>query len=194
MESQNLSGGGMSNLQDVQRDLETKFVQVDVRVTNWMARNGVTILRVGLGLVFLWFGVLKFFPGLSSAEDLAVRTIERMSFGLVQREISLPVLALWETVIGLGLLTGRYMRITLALLFLQMFGTVTPLFFFPAETFNAFPYAPTLEGQYIIKNIVLVASGLVIGSTVRGGAVVADPTVARAALRREETILKQQSE
>lgn len=67
------------------------------------------------------------------------------------------------------------MRAMLLLLFLQMMGTVTPIFLFPHEVFAAVPYAPTLEGQYIIKNIVLVSAGLVIGATVKGGRVVANP-------------------
>jgi hypothetical protein len=71
--------------------------------------------------------------------------------------------------IGLGFLSGRFLRITLLLLFLQMPGTMLPLLFFPAETFTVFPYAPTLEGQYIIKNLVLLGAALVVGATVRGG-------------------------
>jgi hypothetical protein len=59
--------------------------------------------------------------------------------------------------------------VTLLLLFVQMPGTMMPLLLFPAETFRAFPYAPTLEGQYIIKNLVLVSAAIVIGATVRGG-------------------------
>lgn len=69
----------------------------------------------------------------------------------------------------MGLLFGAYLRATLFLLWLQMLGTITPLFLFPAECFTKFPYAPTLEGQYIIKNVVLISAGLVIGATVRGG-------------------------
>jgi len=91
------------------------------------------------------------------------------------------VLAAWECAIGLGLIAGVFMRATLLLLFLQMMGTITPLFFFPHETFILVPVAPTLEGQYIIKNMVLICAGLVIGATVRGGAVVADPNLARLA-------------
>ena len=71
------------------------------------------------------------------------------------------------------------MRATLLLLILQMLGTVTPLALFPAETFTRFPYAPTLEGQYIIKNVVLVSAAVVLGATVRGGDLVADPELAR---------------
>jgi uncharacterized membrane protein YphA (DoxX/SURF4 family) len=145
------------------------FDRIDRKITRWMAHNSLGILRVSLGIVFFWFGILKFFPGLSPAQDLAGRTIQTLSFGLVQPELSLPVLAAWETAIGLGLITGWFMRGTLLLLALQMVGTVLPLFFFPNEVFSQVPYAPTLEGQYIIKNIVLVAAALVIGATVRGG-------------------------
>jgi uncharacterized membrane protein YphA (DoxX/SURF4 family) len=160
--------GAMETLNDT-------FNRIDIRLTNWMARNGITVMRVSLGIVFFWFGFLKFFPNLSPAQELATRTIEMLSFGLVTPNLSLPVLAAWECLIGLGLITGKFMRVTLLLLALQMLGTVTPLFLFPSETFTQFPYAPTLEGQYIIKNMVLVSAGLVIGATVRGGQLVADP-------------------
>jgi uncharacterized membrane protein YphA (DoxX/SURF4 family) len=161
------------------------FRTVDVRVTNWMARYGIVVMRLGLGLVFLWFGVLKFFPGLSPAQELATRTISTITFGLVGPSLSLPVLAAWETAIGIGLLTGKFMRITLLLLFLQMIGTVMPLVLFPSEVFTQFPIAPTLEGQYIVKNVVLIGAGLVLGATVRGGAVVADPELAKVAREKE---------
>ena len=152
-----------------------RFDQVDHRITSWMAANGITVLRISVGIVFFWFGVLKFVPGLSPADELATRTIATLTFGLVGQEISRPVLALWECVIGLGLITGWFMRAILLLLFLQMLGTITPLFLFPTETWSIFPIVPTLEGQYIIKNIVLVSAGLVIGATVRGGRLVSEP-------------------
>lgn len=166
--------------------LRQQFTTVDTRLTQWMARYGIVFLRVSIGVVFFWFGVLKFFPNLSPAQDLAARTIETLTFGLVTPEIALPVLALWECVIGIGLITGKFMRATLLLLVLQMLGTVTPLFLFPQETWTVFPVAPTLEGQYIIKNIVIVSAALVLGATVRGGAVVDDPKVARAYRERIE--------
>jgi len=151
------------------------FERIDVALTRWMAKYGIVILRISLGIIFFWFGVLKFFPSLSPAQDLAARTIEILTFGLVKPALSIPFLAAWECLIGLGLITGRFMRITLLLLFVQMAGTITPLLLFPSESFTHFPYAPTLEGQYIIKNIVLISAGLVIGATVRGGELVADP-------------------
>lgn len=142
---------------------------VDQTLTRWMARNGVTLLRYSLGIVFLWFGVLKFFPGLSPAQNLAGQTIEVLTFEVITADLAVILLAMWETVIGIGLITGIFLRATLFLLWVQMLGTITPLFIFPELTFQVFPYAPTLEGQYIIKNIVLVSAGIVIGATVRGG-------------------------
>lgn len=156
-------------------DLRARYDRVDSGLAGWMAHHGVTMLRVSLGLIFVWFGFLKFFPGLSPAEGLAARTIGVLSFGLIPPAAALLILAVWESLIGIGLLTGRAMRLTLALLWLQMLGTVTPLFLFPQETWTVFPIAPTLEGQYIIKNLVLISAGLVLGATVRGGRMVADP-------------------
>jgi uncharacterized membrane protein YphA (DoxX/SURF4 family) len=152
---------------------------LDIRVTSWMARHGINITRMALGFIFAWFGVLKLFPGASPAEDLATRTLERLTFGQVPPSTALLVLAIWEMLIGIGLLTGRLLRVTLLLLLLQMAGTLTPLALFPSETFHVFPFAPTLEGQYIIKNLVIIGAALVIGATVRGGYVRAHPPSAR---------------
>lgn len=140
-----------------------------------MAEHGILLLRLSLALVFLWFGALKFFPQGSPAEDLATRTISALTGGVVTPGVSLPVLAAWECLIGLGLLTGRFLRATLFLLFLQMLGTLTPLVLFPHDVFARFPYMPTLEGQYIIKNLVLISAGVVVGATVRGGHLEPDP-------------------
>lgn len=155
--------------------IEERFDRTDRRITSWMADHGLLLLRVALGVVFFWFGVLKLIPDASPAEALAGQTIERLTLGLVPAATAVPVLALWEIAIGLGLFIGRGMRITLLLLFVQMLGTITPLFIFPSETFTQFPWAPTLEGQYIIKNVVIVAAAIVLGATVRGGELTAEP-------------------
>ena len=153
----------------------TRYDAIDARITRWMASHGMWLLRVSLGVVFLWFGALKFFPGLSPASDLAARTIYALSFGTVPAQVSVPLLAAWECVIGLGLIIGVYMRATLFLLALQMAGTLTPLVLFPGEVFTRVPYAPTLEGQYIIKNAVLISAAIVLGATVRGGRLTSEP-------------------
>ncbi len=163
------------------RSLFNLLSRLDVHVTNFMARYGILITRLGLGVIFLWFGALKFFPGLSPAQDLVARTIEKLTFGIIPGGLAVLILAVWECAIGVGLISGLALRLTLLLLFVQMLGTITPLFLFPAEAFTVFPYAPTLEGQYIIKNIVLIGAALVVGATVRGGRLVADRDAAREA-------------
>ncbi|MCS6908645.1 MAG: DoxX family membrane protein [Anaerolineales bacterium] len=145
------------------------FDRIDRRLTQWMAKNGILLLRLSVGVVFLWFGLLKFFPGLSPAEGLASKTIVTLSFGLLPARTAVLILAVWESLIGLGLIGGLFLRATLLLLWLQMLGTITPLFLFPNECFTIVPFVPTLEGQYILKNMVLVSAGIVIGATVRGG-------------------------
>ncbi len=141
-----------------------RFEAVDTAITQWMARNGVSILRVALGVVFVWFGALKLAPGMSPAEDLVRATVP-----FLPGEIFLPILGIWEVVIGLGFLTGRALRLTIFLLFLQMPGTLAPVVLLPERVFSVFPLGLTLEGQYIVKNMVLIAAALVIGATVRGG-------------------------
>ena len=119
--------------------LITRLQAIDTSVTRWMARYGPVLLRLSLGLVFLWFGALKLIPGISPAQDLA------------------------------------HLRAVLFLLYAQMLGTLTPIVLFPHEVFLQVPFIPTLEGQYIIKNLVLISAGIVIGATVRGGRIVAEP-------------------
>ncbi len=141
--------------------------KIDTKITSWMDRNGLFLLRISMGIVFVWFGVLKFFPGVSAAQDLAIRTIELLTFGLVPEVLIINGLALWEVLIGVGLILGKFMKATLLLLFLQMIGTFTPVFLFPSEVFNHIPYAPTLEGQYIIKNIVIISAAMVLWGRLR---------------------------
>ncbi len=149
--------------------LPDRLEPLDRRLAAWMARHGVELLRWSLGLVFVWFGVLKFFPGASPAADLAIRTIGWLTGGLLPAGTALMLLATLETAIGLGLLWGRHLRPVLLLLWLQMAGALLPLVIFPGDVFQRAPLIPTLEGQYIIKNLVVIAASLVIGATVRGG-------------------------
>lgn len=146
-----------------------RYERLDRTLTGWMARSGITLLRVSLGVVFFWFGILKYIPGASPAEALAVDTIQVLSFGLMDPRLFLVLLATWECAIGVGLILGRALRTTLLLLFLQFPGTVMPLLLFPGVTFQDFPFVLTIEGQYIVKNLIIISAGFVIGATVRGG-------------------------
>lgn len=149
--------------------LHQEFERIDIAITRWMAKNGLLFMRVGLGVIFLWFGALKFFPGMSPAEELVKNTVYFMN-----PDTFIPILATWEVLIGIGLIAGKFMRITLLLLFLQMPGTALPLVVMPDIVWETFPFGLTLEGQYIIKNLVLVSAALVLGATVRGGRLVSE--------------------
>jgi uncharacterized membrane protein YphA (DoxX/SURF4 family) len=159
--------------------LHASLNDFDLNIARWLARHSITLLRVGMGVVFLWFGALKFLPSASPAEDLALRTIGVLSLGLIPTDLSRILLATLEVAVGTGLVTGRYLRLTLLAMALHMLGTLTPLILFPEEVFDLSLLTPTLEGQYIIKNVVLVGAGLVLGSTVRGGRIVVDPAARR---------------
>ena len=151
--------------------IATKYFDgLDSAIARWMAQHGMWVLRVGLGIVFFWFGMLKFFPGLSPAEDLVRNTTY-----FVDPNLFIPILAAWETLIGLGLISGKFMRLTLLLLFMQMPGTALPLLILPEVVWTTFPYGLTLEGQYIIKNLVLIGAGLVLGGQVREGVAQNEP-------------------
>ena len=147
-----------------------RFDAIDQAITRFMARHGVTFLRISMGIVFFWFGVLKLTPELSPAETLIRESITFFSMSWF-----LPLLAVWEMAIGLGFITGRFMRLTILLLFLQMPGTISPVFLRPDLVFTQFPFGLTLEGQYIVKNMVLISAALVVGATVRGGGLTSDP-------------------
>jgi uncharacterized membrane protein YkgB len=139
------------------------YRKIDRKIVSWMKANGLFVLRISIGIIFLWFGALKFFPDLSPAEDLAEATISTITFGLLSSSQINTGLAIWEVLIGLGLLFGKFMRLTLLLLFLQLPGTFLPVFLFPDQVFESVPFVPTLEGQYIFKNLVLIGAGLVMG-------------------------------
>jgi len=140
-----------------------------------MARYSLDVLRFALGVIFIWFGALKFFPGLSPAEELVRNTIY-----FFDPDFVLPVLATWEVLIGIGFLSGfftnRLQRVTILLLFMQMVGAALPLVLLPEVCWTNFPFVLTLEGQYIVKNLVIIGSALVLGATVRGGRVEAEPS------------------
>ncbi|MEU9605535.1 DoxX family membrane protein [Streptomyces sp. NPDC048057] len=127
-------------------------------------RHSTTILRVSVGLVFVWFGVTKFVPGASPAQDVATQTMDVLAFGMVPPGTSRPLLALFETAIGLGLVTGVLLRLVLAAFFLHMGGVFSALLILPDQMWSAQVPAPTMEGQYIIKNVVLIAACLAVAA------------------------------
>lgn len=122
---------------------------------------GIIFLRFSIGLIFVWFGFLKPF-GISPAQELVTNTVywfdDKVSF--------VKFLGWWEVAIGITMCIKPLIRISIFLLFLQMPGTFLPLVLLPDICFTDFPFGLTLEGQYIIKNLIIISAGLVIGGTV----------------------------
>ena len=135
------------------------------RLLAFLVAHSIVALRVSLGLVFLGFGVLKFFPGLSPAEAIASATLDRLTLGLLSGHTAVLVTAVTETVIGLTLVSGRFLRVGLVVLAGAFVGIMSPLVLFKSELF---PHGPTLMGQYVLKDIVLVAAALVVAAHALG--------------------------
>jgi len=140
------------------------FEKIDSTIAGFMQRWGITALRVSLGIIFIWFGILKPF-GLSSAQPLVEDTVNWLPFFSPVQWVA--VIGWWEVAIGVAFFFNATIRIAIALLAMQMVGTFMPLVILPEVTFQAghLPYAPTLEGQYIIKNLLIISAALVIGGT-----------------------------
>ncbi|MFZ1676146.1 MAG: hypothetical protein WBP41_20560 [Saprospiraceae bacterium] len=125
---------------------------------NLLITNRKRMLIISLGIVYLWFGMLKFFPGISPAEALAKKTLTMLTFGLVSTNITYFILALWEVTIGIFLLFNLRIKVVMYLALLHILFTFTPLFLLPAMSFNERVYSLTLVGQYIIKNLIIFSA------------------------------------
>ena len=120
--------------------------------------NCFAFLSVTIGIVYLWFGALKFFPHLSPAEDLAKNTINVITFELIPSQISILLLAVWETLLGIMFISNCCRKVAVWGALLHMVGTFTPLIFFPEASFTINFLSFTLLGQYIVKNLIIVGA------------------------------------
>ena len=136
---------------------------IDQAIAQRMRKWGIPAVRISFAIIFFWFGILKPF-GLSAATDLLKVTVAWLPFG--DSDTWLVLIGWWEVVIGITFLFRQTTRIAIALLFMQMVGTFMPLVFLPEVTFQNGNYLlPTLEGQYIIKNVMIISAALVLGGT-----------------------------
>ena len=147
-------------------DVPAPLQGIDRRIDQFMRRWGLSALRLSLAVIFIWFGILKPF-GISPAAPLLKATVSWMP-GL-SPDGWLSVIGWWEVAIGVTFLFHSTVRIAIALLAMQMVGTFMPLVMLPSVTFQPghIPYGPTMEGQYIIKNLLIISAALVIGGTAR---------------------------
>lgn len=126
------------------------------KVIRHVSKNHV--LALSIGFVYLWFGALKFFPNTSPAEELAKNTIHSLTFGALPDEVAILLLASLEVLIGSLLVLNVLRRQAITLAIGHIIFTFTPLFFFPFESFKAAPLVPTLLGQYIGKNVIILGA------------------------------------
>lgn len=116
------------------------------------------LLALSIGIVYLWFGTLKYFPNVSPAEDLARNTIDILSFHLIPSNVSIILLAIWETLVGVLLILNVARRTAIILALTHMVFTFFPLLFFTDQAFGNTPFQLTLVGQYIVKNLIIIAA------------------------------------
>ena len=136
--------------------------RLDEKVVRFMSSYAILIIRISLGIVFVWFGLLKVM-GTSPVYDLASHVVYWFP-----PELFVPLLGIWEMAIGIGLLLGKALRVVLSLLFLQLAGTFLVLVMRPETAFQGGnPLLLTMEGEFVVKNLVLIAAGLAVGGTVR---------------------------
>ncbi len=121
------------------------------------------LVRIPLFIIFFWFGFLKIIH-LSPAQQLVKDTVFWMP--LLDASTWTVIIGFWEVLISVFFLYKKTTFIAMILLFMQMTGTFLPLVILPEVTFqNSNPLLPTLEGQYIIKNIIIITAALIIGRT-----------------------------
>ncbi len=138
-----------------------KLEKLDYRISKWMYTYGKPLLRFSLALIFIWFGFLKLIDA-SPADDVVTAT----AF-FFDPDVFIYVLGAWEVLIGIFLCFRKTIRAALILLIFQMPGTFLPLILLPEVTWINFPLELTMEGQYIIKNLVLISAAIVVGGTIR---------------------------
>lgn len=127
-----------------------------------MKLNILSITRILMGIIFIWYGSLKLFNGVSPAEELAILTVNKLFFSIIPTFVSIKLLAAWELTIGFGFLLGKFTKQITVLFLLHMTLTFTPLFLLPELCFTQAPFAFTLVGQYIVKNLIFIVVGIMI--------------------------------
>ena len=116
----------------------------------------VYILAISIGVIYLWFGVLKFFPNASPAEELAKNTIDILTFHIIPSNSSIILLATWETLVGLFLILNNWRRTTVVIAIIHIIFTISPIFILTEQVFSNTPFQLSLVGQYILKNLIII--------------------------------------
>jgi len=138
-----------------------KFTTLDQSIAKLMKLWSTPALRISFAIIFFWFGILK--PlGMSAAIPIVKATVSWLPF--ISPDVWVDVIGWWEVVIGILFLFKKTTKIAIGLLLFQMIGTFMPLVFLPEIVYQNNNFLlPTMEGQYIIKNLMIISAALVLG-------------------------------
>lgn len=135
--------------------LEMRYLEIEKKISNYLQFRSIDLLRYAMAVIFLWYGLLKVF------EESPVNELVMHALG-TENHLFVVLIGVWEAAIGVCLFSKKLLRLGLVLLFLHFPGTFLPLFVKPEACFTFIPFGLTLEGQYIFKNLILIAAGLVL--------------------------------
>jgi uncharacterized membrane protein YkgB len=130
---------------------------LDLKVIDWLRRWHLPIARLAVFTIYFYFGVLKLL-GDSPATPLAQAMVSK-TLGITHFHTTFMMLAIFECIIGVLFLFPKLTRIVIPLLLIHMVIVCSPLFLVPDQAFTKL-FVPTLEGQYIIKNVAIIALAL----------------------------------
>lgn len=146
------------------KKITKKAEAIDLRLINFFKRTFIPFARISIFIVFFWFGIIKIM-GLSEASPLA-EALTAKTIGMQYFDILFKLLAFVECVIGILFLIPKATRIVIPLLLFHMAVVCSPLLLVPEFTWQDF-LVPTLEGQYIIKNAVVIAVAIGIAASAK---------------------------
>jgi uncharacterized membrane protein YkgB len=138
------------------------ILKFDERVLTFLWKYSDEIGRATLAIIFIWFGWLKV-VALSPAAGLLGILLDSTFLSIIPYDIFLVTFGLVEVAIGVLFLIPKMERIAILFLLIHMVTTILPLFMLPEVAWQS-PLIPTLEGQYMLKNVALIALALGIGS------------------------------
>jgi uncharacterized membrane protein YkgB len=134
-----------------------KIKNIDRTIIKWLRVSFLPIARIAIFIIYFYFGALKLFgqsPATPLAAALAAKTI-----GIQHFKLAFNLLAIYECIIGILFLLPKATRIVIPMLFIHLIIVCSPLILVPHLAWVK-PFIPTLEGQYVIKNIAIIALGI----------------------------------
>ncbi|MBK8022449.1 MAG: DoxX family membrane protein [Chloroflexi bacterium] len=144
------------------------------RLTDYASHTGLVHLRIAFGILFLWLGILKVFPGVSPAEPLMRASMPAFLPAFLPIDAFIRFAAVWEVIVGIGFLTNRFPRLTLFMTFCTMAITLSIFWMAPGMIWKSFPFLLSFEGTYVVKDLVIAASAVVLIAALRRRRIASD--------------------